>query len=244
MSTMRPDLQEPTGQTPGARKPALSWMDELRGAVGREREPASRSYRYLARMIERSYPAEQAGAVMALCSTDGDALSRDVTLMLAYGLQSELDAPVLVIDARAREQGGGLSPRLGVDDRPGYVELLQRGAAELGGFTVSSSVPGIDVLPRGGQDITLAVHRLHLETLLSQCRAKYRYVLLQLGSVIGDTRDLLAATQADAVLLVAEEERTLMREVDASRELLIASGVTDCQIVLAARPSGGGVRRG
>jgi Mrp family chromosome partitioning ATPase len=73
--------------------------------------------------------------------------------------------------------------------------------------------------------------------LLEQARAGYNYVLLQLGSVTADTRNLVSATHADAMLLLAHENKTLMRELLAAEQLLRGNGVDDVRVIVAAGES-------
>lgn len=221
---------------PRDKKPAAR-LDGLRDAMSRKREPASRSYRYLAHLIERAYPRGEGGTALAVCCTDGDALAGDMVLMQAYCLQSEIGASVLMIDARARDVGGGISDRLGLESQPGYADMLLRGGADLDALVRRSGVDQVDVLPQGSGNGSVVVHRAHLSALIAHAKTRYDYVLLQLGSVIADTRNLVTATHADAVLLIAREDQTLMRELAATQELLEANGVEDVRVVLAAKPA-------
>lgn len=222
--------------SPLNKKPQPPWYEGLLDAVLKEREPASRSYRYLSRLIEREYPTQAGGVALAFCSPDDDALSSTVLLMLAYCLQSELGSSVLLVDARAKDGGGGLSRRLALDAQAGYAELLADGPANFDQMRQPSGIDRVAVLPRGAQDgAPLVVQRQHLAALLAQARARHDYVLVQLGSVISDTRNLVTATHADAVLLLAHEDRTLLRTLDAAQQLLHDNGVADVRAIIAAK---------
>ncbi|TXH35875.1 MAG: hypothetical protein E6Q94_03565 [Burkholderiaceae bacterium] len=220
------------------KKPLAQWYETLLDSVVKEREPASRSYRYLSRLIEREYPRTDSGVVLGFSCANDDQLSTNVLLMQAYCLQSELGGSVLLIDARVKNDGGGISQRLGLDHQTGYAELMREGPAEMAALIQATTVPNVSVLPQGGQaGKPLVVHRQHLTTLLEQARAGYNYVLLQLGSVTADTRNLVSATHADAMLLLAHENKTLMRELLAAEQLLRGNGVDDVRVIVAAGES-------
>lgn len=203
-------------------------------------DPALRTYRYLSRTIAREYPRGARGVALAFCCPDDDELTTNALLLQAYGLQAELDSAVLVIDARVVERGGGLTQCLGMGDRPGYAEVLEHGTADVVTLVQSSAVPGIDVLPMGtaaGATTRMGSLQQHLSVLLDWAKGSYGHVLLQVGSVLEDTRNLVTATQADAVLLVASEHRTMMAVLDESAQVLRDNGAGDIRALLVrARP--------
>ena len=69
--------------------------------------------------------------------------------------------------------------------------------------------------------------------LFEAARARYPYVLVQVGSVLRDTRSVVTVGQADATFLLASENRTFMRVLDESRQLLQSNGVADVRVVVA-----------
>lgn len=196
-------------------------------------EAASRSYRYLSRVVDREYPRGAHGVVLAFSCPDGDQLSTDVLLMQAYALQAELESPVLLVDARVLDQGGGLTQRLGMQEFRGYADVLEHGPTNMDGLIQASAVAGIAVLPMGGPATTrMSSLRDNLAALLAWARPRYGHVLLQVGSVLADTRNLVTAVQADAVLLLAHEHRTMMTALNEAQDVLRANGARDVRALL------------
>lgn len=198
-------------------------------------ESSALPYRFLARMVEREFPCRDGGVALAFCAPDGDQVSTNVILMLAYCLHQELDASVLVIDACASGPGGGISGRLGLGSQPGLRELLRTDPSGLHQLVQPSAIPGVAVLPLGQEDgePTRALHHA-LPALLGQAKARHAYVLLQVSSVTTDTRSMVTATHADAVVLLAREHHTLMSTLKACEQLLRRNGAGEIRAVVVA----------
>lgn len=212
------------------------WYGRLRGIVLRSQEPASRSYRYMSRLIEREFPAGESGVCLAFSSSDSDQMTRDALLMLAYCLRNELDSRVLVIDARFKEPEAGLTGRLGLLDAPGFVEILREGFAGNEALVRATAIAGVDVLPAGGAKGggSIPVDRDKLRGLLDAAMARYDHVLLGVGSVLSDTRHVLTVAEADVVFLLARENQTFMKSLDDCRQLLQSNGVADVRVLVTA----------
>ncbi len=208
-----------------------SWYDGLRDAVLKGREPASRTYRYLARLLERDFDTSAGGTCLAFFSLDDDRIAADTILLLGYCLRSELDSRVLLLDARVRDIELGLSGRLRLASAPGYRDALRNNAGDGREFIQRTAQEGVDVMPAGGGGAV--VDRDRLQTLLKGLKSDYQHVLMQTGSVAADTRNLGAATQADAVFMVAQEHQTLMRSVSDCQALMHNNGIADVRVILA-----------
>lgn len=193
-----------------------------------------RSHRYLSRTIGREYPCGARGVVLAFSCPDDDEVATGTLLLQAYGLQAELDSKVLVVDARAADRGGGLTQCLGLTDRPGYAEVLQHGIADVAALVQPSAVTGVDVLPAGTAAAAsrMVSLQLNLAALLDWARSGYGHVLLQVGPVLDDTRNLVTATQADAVLLLAREHRTMLSVLQESSDVLRENGARSVTALL------------
>lgn len=156
--------------------------------------------------------------------------------MLAYCLQSEFGRKVLIVDARSREPDEGVTGRLALAGQAGLADVLAERRLPDDWPIRATAVESVDVLPAGRASAG-GVDASDLERLapaIGALRARYGFLLLQVGSVRADTRNLICCTHADAVLLVAEERRTLMRVLDDNRSLLLGNGVRDVRVVLAA----------
>ena len=200
------------------------------------REPASRSYRYMARLLDQAYGEREAGVCLAYFSPDDDRITADTLLMLGYCLQSELNSKVLLIDARARQIETGLTGRLHLSQRPGYAELLRDGCGRVDELVQPTAVPLVDVLAAGSVALgnPALAGQENLSALLAHCRQRYQYVLLQVGSLLADTRNLQVAAQADATFLIAQENHTMLKQFDDSQRLLERSGLGPLRMVVTS----------
>jgi hypothetical protein len=188
----------------------------------------------MARLLDREFAGRDTGHLLALSAVDGDGFAQEAALMLAHCLQSELDADVLIIDARLKSQGRSLSAQLGALGKPGFAELIDSVASiDMSSCRLSTAVPRVTLLPCGAVPTGGALDRERLVAVLGECRAAYRWTLLLLDSVLADTRHLLLATQADAVFGIAIEDRTLQRDLEACDLLLRDNGAAGLRVVLA-----------
>jgi hypothetical protein len=196
--------------------------------------PASRQYRHMARQIEREFGVGQRGVCLAFTSPDGEQATADIVLLLAFCLQSELDSRVLIVDARIPGGSGGVTGRLGLTASDGYAEILGEGFSGHEQLIRPSGASNIDIVPAGVayRGRSGPSERLAITELIDAARARYGHVLVQVGPVQGSTRNLMAAALADATFVVALEDHTPMRSLDASRELLARFGVSDVRVVL------------
>ncbi len=208
-----------------------SWYEGLRDAVLKEREPASRTYRYLARLLERDFDTSAGGTCLAFFSPDDDRIAADTILLLAYCLRRELDSRVLLLDARVRDLGLGLSGRLRLASAPGYLNALGDDAGDGRDFIQRTAQDGVDVMPAGSGGESVDLDRL--QTLLKRLKSGYQHVLMQTGPVAADTRNLGAAAQADAVFVVVREHQTLMRSISDCQTLMHNNGIADVRVILA-----------
>jgi len=208
------------------------WYGELLDTLVRSNEPASRTYRYMARLLEREFGADSAGRALALLEVDDERSAVESTLMLAHSLHAELDVEVLLVDTRLKQKGRGLSAQLGLLGSPGFAELISGAATSIAKCVVPTRLPGVYLLPCGVAPPSGMQDRRALLSLVSEARGRFRWVLLQVGSVLSDTRYLLTAMQADAVFAVATEQKTRMTDLERCDELLRDNGVGGLRVVL------------
>ena len=227
-------VPDDTASANGGETRLVRWYGRLRDIVLRSPEPASRAYRYLSRLIEREFARDGSGVCLAFSSAENDKASADAILMLAYCLRSELDSRVLIIDARLKDQAAGVTGRLGLLEAPGFAEVIQEGFAGNETLVVPTRVANVDVLPAGDPrgTGTVAVDRERLGRLLEATKDGYDHVLVQIGSVLRDTRNVVTAAQCDAVFLLAEENRTFMKSLDDCRQRLFDNGIADVRVIV------------
>ena len=214
---------------------AARWLERLKGVVLRNPEPASRSFRYLARLVDRELGGRTTGLTLAMLGIDRDDSPADAILMLAYCLRSELDSRVLVIDARLKDIGQGVTGHLGLGSAPGYAQLMREGAGNQAALVQNTRVPGVEVLPAGHPvpGAVAGLDRSTLRHLLDWAKAEYDHVLVQVGSPLHDTRNAVTAAEADAVFLLADEHQSFMKRLDDCRLLLMGSGAQEVRIIVA-----------
>ena len=216
----------------GGKPAAAGWLSRLRAALSSKRPFASRYSRFLARQIAHDYSRPDRGISLAFSGPDCEVEATDATMMLAYCLQSELGAKVLLVDARLRPGVDGFTTRLRLHGLPGFAEMLQGGAS--GGLALvrPTSVPNVDVLAAGNALAAQACDVAVLREFIALATRDYSFVLLQSGSLLDDTRNLSAVLQADAVFLIAEENLTSMESLDRSRKVLADGGLEDAPVLL------------
>ena len=214
---------------------AARWMERLRDVVLRNPEPPSRSFRYLARLIERELGGRTTGLVLAISGIDKDESPANALLMLAYCLRSELDSRVLMIDARLKDIAGGISGILGLQDAPGYAQIMRAGPGDPKAFIQQTRVAGVDALPAGqpASGTAVALDNATLRHLLDWARGEYDHVLVQVGSALRDTRNATTAVETDAVFLFADEHKTFMKGLDDCRQLLLSNGAHQVKVIVA-----------
>ena len=231
-------LPQETASDGGGETFVARWYERLKGIVVRDAEPTSLAYRYMARLIEREFSREQSGLCLAFSSPEDDKVSTDAILMLAYSLRSELDSKVLIVDARLTDQRAGISGRLGLVGSPGYAEILREGFGGRDGLILASRVQNVDILPAGDPrgDAARALNLANLRQLLEAVRNRYDHVLVQLGSLLRDTRHVMAAAEADAVFLLAMENQSFMKGLDDCLKILRSNGVAQVLTVYGRIP--------
>jgi Mrp family chromosome partitioning ATPase len=192
----------------------------------------------MSRLIEREFGhAKGSGVCLAFSSPDSDKVTANAILMLAYSLQSELGSKVLILDARLKNQAEGVTGRLGLLNAPGFAEVMRAGYAGNQPVLRHTRVPNVDVLPAGSarSGMAMSMNPQGFRRLLEAAKARYDHVLVQVGSVLNDTRNLTAAAAVGSVFLFVEENKTLMKALDDSRKLLLSNGVTDVRVVVTGR---------
>jgi Mrp family chromosome partitioning ATPase len=195
--------------------------------------PASRSYRYLARQIEQDFNQDKKGCTVMFTSPNSNDLTSEALMMFAYFLQDELGYKVLLIDATFREEG--VSSRTSHIDHPGLADLLCSGQKEFNQAIFSTNFKNISILPAGKQQNNSAI-TLKLDTLVSilkMTREKFGYVLIQTGSIIDDSRYLLFPELVDLVVLLVENGKTQLYDIETCQKILKDHRASDVRLVLS-----------
>ncbi len=212
------------------------WYDRIKGIILRSPDSATRSYRYMSRLLERELSDHKHGIHLVFSSPDDEAVTSDAVLMLGFCLQSELSCRVLIIDTTLKGGVDSISQRFGIEQCDGYAEMLADGMKKLSENVQPSGCAGVDLLSRGCIDTlgSVALDRESIRAFLDMVASAYDYILIQQGGALTDTRYLLVNALADVVFLVAEENKTMMRALDDDQRLLADNGVENVRILLKA----------
>ncbi len=212
------------------------WYERIKGIVLRSPDSATRSYRYMSRLLERELKGHERGVNLVFSSPDDEAVTSDAVLMLGFCLQSELGCRVLIIDTTLKRGVDSISKRFGIEESTGYAEMLAADKKSLSETVQSSGRVGVDLLARGCLDTLglAALERESIRAFLDMVASAYDYILIQQGGALTDTRYLLVNALADVVFLVAEENKTMMNAIDDDQRLLADNGVENVRILLKA----------
>lgn len=98
--------------------------------------------------------------------------------------------------------GHGLTSRLGLSRDRGIGHALASG--ETNSSAEPTSVPGLSLIPSGREDVTCAsrVSRATLDSLLTRLRSEFDIIIVDTGPILGSLEANLAASVADAVVMV------------------------------------------
>ena len=198
------------------------------------RNPASRSYRYLARQLDNDLAGlGEAGRTVVLGSPGAMRVNTESLLLFAYFLRDELGSKVLLVDATFRNDGIGA--RLGHSGKRGFMDLLYESDKTVDALIQPTNRRGIHILPAGNppSDGFLPLKSESLSPVLETVQERFDYVLIQQGSILKDTRYLLLAPLVDVMFLVVEEGVTRMRDLEDCQDLLRDNHVKNYKFVIS-----------
>lgn len=208
------------------------WLVRILSVFG-QRDPASRSYRYLARKIDLSMPSREDGRTIVLTSPGSLKVCTETLLMFSYILQDEIGCKVLLVDATFRDDGVGA--RLGHRLAPGFMELLYNDEHDLDALLQSTERRNIHILPAGRPtgEVLPPLGLDRIRPVLDAACERFDYVLIQQGSVLGDTRYLPIARAADLILLLVEDGTTPVEELEECQRLFREHQVSNIRVVMS-----------
>jgi Mrp family chromosome partitioning ATPase len=195
----------------------------------------SASYRYLARKIALDMNTSETGNSIVFSSASDMTKSSEVLLMFSHFLQDELSSSVLIIDATFRNNG--LTRLLGLEDRPGIIDVLVPGDSSTPDFeSVTHQLNGnVSFISAGvaQQRRVPYVSEEQVQTFIDKFKAEYDYVILQQDDIQIDTRYLPYAKSADLVLLHLEERTTAIESFDQKMEIFANHNITNVKHILS-----------
>lgn len=175
-----------------------------------------------------------AGNVVGITATLADDAAR-ATSELAVGLAVMEQGRVLAIDSNLRFPS--LHQRLGTPLAPGLLERVSQ--ADDAAAPQQTQVLSLDVVAAGspGEDFVAQCMSQQTTRLIESYRARYRYVLVNLGDLRRHPEAAVMASRCDGVIVVLHagvSQKSEMRDV---QRLLDGLGVRLSGIVLARRPT-------
>lgn len=195
----------------------------------------SASYRYLARKIALDMSGSETGSSIVFSSATDMSKSSEVLLMFSHFLHDELSSSVLIIDATFRNNG--LTRLLGLEDRPGIVDVLIPGSDSTPDFaSVTHDLKGnISFIAAGvvQQRQVPYVSEEQVQSFIDEFKAQYDYVILQQDDIQIDTRYLPYAKSADLVLLHLEERSTAIESFDEKMDVFRSHNITNVKYILS-----------
>lgn len=209
------------------------WMGNLLNFFA-PKDPASRSYRYLARKIEEDLGDECKSRTLILTSPCSADLVADTLMMFSYFLQDELDCKVLMVDGTFRKDG--LSRRFMPGVYPGFMDLLYGNEAlEADDLVVPTGRRNIFMLPSGNSPKSgfSSLNPEKVKSLLRQLESGFDYILIQQGSILRDTRYLPFTSMVDRILLLVEEGETLVSELEECQRLFQEYRLSNVRLVMS-----------
>ena len=167
-----------------------------------------------------AYTGDDANLIMVTSALPGDGKTFNC-INLALSMAAEKDVSVLLVDADVAKPH--ISRLFGIDDQPGFTDLLKDKSTEVDAVVMSTDIPGLRILPAGCRDE-------HATELLASKRMR---------KVI----DVLSKSYADRVvifdsppLLVTSGSRVLASSMG-QIAMVVCAGWTPQQAVLEALES-------
>ena len=200
---------------------ALSRLQRTHGVVRVDRSELAETFKMLRSQLLQRLRAD-GQSVLAVTSPRAIAGKSLTAVNLALTLAAEIDSTVLLVDADL--SGQGLQALFGLEGQAGLSEHLSQGVA-ISELLINPGVPRLVLLPAGAGSTLQSAELLgtrSAHSLVHEIKHRYRdrFVIVDLPPLL-DTADALAFLPlADTTLLVVEEHRTAIADIEAANELL------------------------
>jgi Mrp family chromosome partitioning ATPase len=207
------------------------WLGRLLRPDAR-RTTDNRSFLRLATRIEFELTDGGVGHSLLLAAPRSARIVSHATLELGFCLAEDLGRRVLLVDATFCNSGIGAV--LGLEKNPGLADLLG-GADRLFESTIRATRhERIFILTSGNVAATdpATLRSANLEGLLRHATAVFDYVLIQGSPVLDDARSLILSPLVERILLIAEEGKTRLEDLEHSCRDLNACRAAAVNLVL------------
>ena len=200
---------------------AFARLQRSHGVVRADRSELAETFKMLRSQLLLRLRADSQ-SVLAVTSPRALAGKSLTAVNLALTLAAELDSAVLLVDADF--SGQGLQALFGLEGQPGLSEHLRQGTP-IPDLLINPGVPRLVLLPAGAGSTLQSAELLgtrNAQQLVHDIKHRYadRFVIVDLPPLL-DTADALAFLPlADTTLLVVEEHRSAIADIEAASELL------------------------
>jgi protein-tyrosine kinase len=211
---MRPVVIEP--EPPEDARPSVTLDPErLKQAglllPGETRTALAQSFRRLKRPLlknAQSGEADRLSLIMVTSAVPGEGKTF-CAINLALSIAAEIDTSVLLVDADVVHPDA--MQRLGVEAKPGLLDVLAGDAAALADAVLHTNVPKLSLLPAGTPRDMAAewLASTAMQRLLERLAAvPHRVVIFDAPPLLGTTEAAVLAPRVGQVMLVVEASRT------------------------------------
>ena len=194
--------------------------------------PPALTYEFLVHQLDKDLAADGATKIVLISPTAPPQAGNDATLMLSQALASELGARVVMVDGVFGSSA--ISSDLGLYNRPGFADWLYEEEDDLEACILTAGHHRLSILPAGypREDRPRAVSVERINELFAWLLARYDYVVLQQGPLASDPRYLAFAAKAGAVLILAEEDRTPVAELESCLSIFRSHQISKIHLIL------------
>lgn len=212
--------------------------DWLVSKVTKNKKYASVSYRYLCKQIERDLKAQESEAnVIAVTFVSSIKPATELCMFLGFSLASELGGRIILVETLMKQKEGSLQDKLACEPQQnGFLQLASRAANtdNLSSLITKTAVETIDFLPSGANENTssLILQKDAIDDLFATLRNDYDYIVLLQDDIRLDTRYLAVSGMANINLLLVEENRSFMHDVQESKQRFAEREVENLRLVM------------
>ncbi|MBL3591758.1 MAG: tyrosine-protein kinase family protein [gamma proteobacterium endosymbiont of Lamellibrachia anaximandri] len=162
-------------------------------------------------------PVERGNLVLVTSSFPGEGKTY-TAINLGVSIATELDSTILLVDGDVLKSS--LSKLLGMEDKPGLIDVLEDPTMDLGDVIQSTQVPKLKILPAGRrhQNSTELLASESMEKILTELAERYpdRIVLFDAPPMLATTEAGVLTYRMGQIVMVVEAGKTPVDAVSES----------------------------
>ncbi|WP_177420604.1 XrtA-associated tyrosine autokinase [endosymbiont of Lamellibrachia barhami] len=162
-------------------------------------------------------PVERGNLVLVTSSFPGEGKTY-TAINLGVSIATELDSTILLVDGDVLKSS--LSKLLGMEDKPGLIDVLEDPTMDLGDVIQSTQVPKLKILPAGRrhQNSTELLASESMEKILTELAERYpdRIVLFDAPPMLATTEAGVLTYRMGQIVMVVEAGKTPVDAVNES----------------------------